>query len=89
MIDTYFRYALCRVANHWYTQELIIFSRKGLYPSPSFPQISGVEASGVIVKLPTDPAVLESKWYQLRDYKVGGRVAVVSIFIPIKLLKSF
>ena len=88
MIDTYFRYALCRVANDLHTQELIIFSRKGLYPSPSFPQISGVEASGVIVKLPTDPAVLESKWYQLRDYKVGGRVAVVSIFFQIKLFKS-
>ncbi|KAI0089201.1 NAD-P-binding protein [Irpex rosettiformis] len=52
------------------------YFRKGLYPSPSFPQISGFEASGVIVKLPTDPAVLESKWFQLRGYKIGGRVAV-------------
>ncbi|KAI0692574.1 NAD-P-binding protein [Cytidiella melzeri] len=52
------------------------YFRKGLYPAPSFPQVSGVEASGVIVKLPTDPAVLENKWYKLRDYKIGDRVAI-------------
>ncbi|KAI0692575.1 NAD-P-binding protein [Cytidiella melzeri] len=52
------------------------FIRHGVYPLPSFPHTSGVEASGVIVKLPTDPAVLEDKWYKLRNYKIGDKVAI-------------
>ncbi|PSS36822.1 hypothetical protein PHLCEN_2v1366 [Hermanssonia centrifuga] len=52
------------------------YFRKGLYPVKSFPQVVGVEASGIIVALPTDEIILNDKWYQLRKYKIGGKVAV-------------
>ncbi|KAI0654464.1 NAD-P-binding protein [Cubamyces menziesii] len=52
------------------------YYRKGLYPIKSFPQILGMEASGTIVSLPTDPAVLNDEEYKKRGYKVGSRVAV-------------
>ncbi|KAL7285067.1 hypothetical protein ACG7TL_000158 [Trametes sanguinea] len=50
--------------------------RKGLYPIKSFPQILGMEASGTIVSLPTDSAVLNDEEYKKRGFKVGSRVAV-------------
>ncbi|KAI8990684.1 NAD-P-binding protein [Trametes punicea] len=51
------------------------YYRKGLYPIKSFPQILGMEASGTIVSLPTDPAVLDDEEYKKRGFKVGGRVS--------------
>ncbi|KAI9060499.1 NAD-P-binding protein [Trametes sanguinea] len=52
------------------------YYRKGLYPIESFPQILGMEASGTIVSLPTDSAVLNDEEYKKRGFKVGSRVAV-------------
>lgn len=54
------------------------YFRKGLYPIKSFPQALGMEASGIIVKLPSEEDVSANKWYQQRGYKVGGRVAISS-----------
>ncbi|KAH9849205.1 NAD-P-binding protein [Lenzites betulinus] len=52
------------------------YYRKGLYPIKSFPQILGMEASGTITSLPTDPAVLENEEFKKRGFKVGSKVAV-------------
>ncbi|KAI0354627.1 NAD-P-binding protein [Trametes cingulata] len=52
------------------------YYRKGLYPIKSFPQILGMEASGTVVSLPTDPAVLQDEEYKKRGLKVGSKVAV-------------
>lgn len=51
--------------------------RKGLYPLKSFPAVLGLEASGVIVGLPTDEKVLNDEYYKRRGYKIGDRVALV------------
>jgi len=54
------------------------YIRSGLYPkSVPFPFTSGSEAAGVIVQLPTDPAVLNDAEYQARNYKIGDHVVVV------------
>ncbi|CDO73434.1 hypothetical protein BN946_scf185013.g69 [Trametes cinnabarina] len=45
------------------------YYRKGLYPIKSFPQILGMEASGTIVSLPTDSAVLNDDEYKKRGFK--------------------
>lgn len=50
--------------------------RRGIYPPDKFPFVMGVEASGTIVRLPTDPIVLDDPDYQKRGYKQGSRVAV-------------
>lgn len=55
--------------------------RKGLYPIKKFPQILGHEASGTVVALPTDEAVLNNEYYKGRNYKIGGRVILVRIFL--------
>ncbi|KAI0340769.1 NAD-P-binding protein [Trametopsis cervina] len=55
------------------------YFRKGLYPVPSFPQVTGVEVSGIIVKLPTDPKVLENEYFKLREFKVGDKIAFSSL----------
>ncbi|KAF8131619.1 hypothetical protein EV363DRAFT_172313 [Boletus edulis] len=52
------------------------YFRQGVYPAPSFPFVLGREAAGVVVGLPTDPAVLNNPEYQKRGYKEGGHVAV-------------
>ncbi|KIP11671.1 hypothetical protein PHLGIDRAFT_124588 [Phlebiopsis gigantea 11061_1 CR5-6] len=52
------------------------YFRKGLYPVPSYPQILGAEASGVIVKLPTDEGVLNDQRFKSRGYRVGSKVIV-------------
>ncbi|KAF8559893.1 NAD(P)-binding protein, partial [Imleria badia] len=52
------------------------YFREGLYPVSKFPYVLGKEAAGVIVGLPTDPAVLNDPEYQKRGYKEGGHVAV-------------
>ncbi|KAI0714836.1 NAD-P-binding protein [Earliella scabrosa] len=52
------------------------YYRKGLYPIKSFPQILGMEASGTIVALPTDEAVLASDEYKKRGFQIGSKVAV-------------
>ena len=51
--------------------------RKGLYPIQKFPALLGHEASGTIVALPTDEAVLNHPIFKARGYKVGSRVALV------------
>ena len=60
------------------------YIRSGLYPSSvPFPFTSGSEAAGVIVQLPTDPAVLNDPEYQARNYKIGDHVVVVcELFCP-------
>ncbi|KAI0673801.1 NAD-P-binding protein [Trametes maxima] len=52
------------------------YYRKGLYPIKSFPQVLGMEASGTVVSLPTDPAVLNDEEFKKRGFKVGSKVAV-------------
>ncbi|KAJ7204359.1 NAD-P-binding protein [Mycena pura] len=52
------------------------YFRKGLYPVKELPSAIGVEISGTIVALPTDPAVLEDPEYKLRSFTVGARVGV-------------
>ncbi|KAI6012610.1 hypothetical protein F5J12DRAFT_819149 [Pisolithus orientalis] len=52
---------------------------RGIYPPDKFPFVIGVEVSGTIVRLPTDPAVLNDPDYQKREYKHGSRVAVDSL----------
>lgn len=39
--------------------------------------ILGNEAAGEIVQLPTDPKVLEDKWYKMGGYKIGAKVRPV------------
>ncbi|KZT08736.1 NAD-P-binding protein [Laetiporus sulphureus 93-53] len=55
------------------------YYRSGLYPTKSFPLAIGTEASGVIVALPTDEAVLNDEQYKKRGYKVGDKVAVMTL----------
>ncbi|KAI0783113.1 NAD-P-binding protein [Abortiporus biennis] len=55
------------------------YFRKGLYPVKSFPQISGQEASGTIVALPTDESILNDEQFKKRNFKIGSRVAVYSL----------
>ncbi|KAF7975190.1 hypothetical protein HWV62_10248 [Athelia sp. TMB] len=55
------------------------YFRKGLYPVPSFPAISGGEASGIIVGLPSDQAVLDNPDFKRRGFEKGGHVAVNSL----------
>ena len=50
-----------------------------MYPIPKFPQVLGLEASGVIVSLPTDEKVLDDEWYKRRNFKIGSRVAVYGV----------
>ena len=50
-----------------------------MYPIPKFPQVLGLEASGVIVSLPTDETVLNDEWYKKRNFKIGSRVAVYGV----------
>lgn len=46
------------------------YFRSGLYPVP-LPAIVGSEAAGVIVALPTDPAILNHPEYKARCYAIG------------------
>ena len=50
-----------------------------MYPIPKFPQVLGLEASGVIVSLPKDEKVLNDEWYKRRNFKIGSRVAVYGV----------
>ncbi|KIK62956.1 hypothetical protein GYMLUDRAFT_41242 [Collybiopsis luxurians FD-317 M1] len=52
------------------------YFRKGLYPLSHFPATMGGEAAGVIVALPSDPAVLEDPDYKRQELKIGMSVAV-------------
>lgn len=54
-----------------------IWTRKGLYPIKSYPQVLGMEASGTIVALPTDESVLSNEEYKKRSLQIGSKVAVV------------
>ena len=52
------------------------YFRSGLYPV-ALPAIVGSEAAGVIVALPTDPAVLNHPEFKARGYAIGvGAIAV-------------
>jgi NADPH:quinone reductase len=44
-----------------------------------FPAGIGKEAAGIIVGLPSDPKVLDHPSYKERGYKLGGKVALVTI----------
>ena len=52
------------------------YFRSGLYPVP-LPATVGSEAAGVIVALPTDPAVLNHPEFKARRYSVGGKAIAV------------
>lgn len=52
-------------------------SRKGLYKLDTLPFITGSEAAGIIVGLPTDEATLADEEYKKRAFSIGGKVAVV------------
>jgi NADPH:quinone reductase-like Zn-dependent oxidoreductase len=54
------------------------YLRTGIYPLPALPYTAGGEAAGVVVRLPTDPAILEHPAYKARNYRIGQTVAVVS-----------
>lgn len=54
------------------------YFRAGIYPPTSLPIRLGGEASGVVVKLPTDEAVLKNPDYVKRNLQEGGYVAIVS-----------
>ncbi|KZP28895.1 NAD-P-binding protein [Athelia psychrophila] len=52
------------------------YFRKGLYPIKSFPAFVGQEASGIIVGLPTDQAVLDDPEFKKRAFATGSKVAI-------------
>ncbi|OBZ80068.1 putative quinone oxidoreductase [Grifola frondosa] len=52
------------------------YYRMGLYPIKSFPQVLGMEASGVVAALPTDENVLKDEEFKKRGLKIGRKVAV-------------
>jgi len=56
-----------------------IYFRKGTYRTAEFPAIIGSEASGTIVSLPTDDAVLNDPEFKKRGFAVGGLVAAVKL----------
>jgi len=51
------------------------YYRKGIYPIKSFPVITGEEAAGTIVGLPTDQTVLNDPDYKKRAFEIGGKAA--------------
>lgn len=58
------------------------YYRSGLYPVP-LPAIVGSEAAGVIVALPTDPAILNHPEYKARRYALGAKaIAVRTMAMP-------
>ncbi|KAG6334135.1 hypothetical protein ID866_4958 [Astraeus odoratus] len=52
------------------------YYRQGIYAPGAFPFVIGKEAAGVVVGLPSDPAVLNDPDYQKRGYEEGSKVAV-------------
>lgn len=56
--------------------------RSGAFPPSSgrFPFTLGVEATGTIVKLPSDTQVLNNQDYKIRGLRVGAPVIAVSSF---------
>jgi len=54
--------------------------RQGLYKYESFPAVIGKETSGIIVGLPADEAVLNNETFKSQGFKIGGKVAAVSLF---------
>ena len=53
------------------------YYRSGLYKFKELPAVLGSEAAGIIVSLPTDQDVLNNETYKLKNFVVGGKVAVV------------
>ncbi|KAG8791813.1 hypothetical protein FRC17_008706, partial [Serendipita sp. 399] len=54
------------------------YYRSGVYPVPAHPATAGDEAAGVLLELPTDPAILADPEFKARNYQVGQIVACVS-----------
>ncbi|GBE89021.1 Probable quinone [Sparassis crispa] len=52
------------------------YYRKGLYPIKTFPFVVGSESAGTIAALPADQSVLADEEFKLREFKIGGKVAV-------------
>ncbi|KAI0261022.1 NAD-P-binding protein [Gloeopeniophorella convolvens] len=52
------------------------YHRSGLYTVQQSPLPIAKEAAGIILELPSDPAVLESADFKSRGFKKGGRVAI-------------
>ncbi|TCD71152.1 hypothetical protein EIP91_012100 [Steccherinum ochraceum] len=77
---------------HWIGVNSI--DTKGLYPIEKFPQINGLEASGLIAALPTDNATLNDADYKKRNFKVGDKVAVYCLgshaeYVAVPWVKTF
>jgi len=53
------------------------YFRTGIY-NATFPHGVGVEGSGVIVELPTDPSVVDDEEYKKRGFKVGAKVSIAT-----------
>ncbi|KAL9716343.1 NADPH:quinone reductase [Leucoagaricus gongylophorus] len=51
------------------------YFRSGLYPLKQFPATIGKETAGIVVALPTDPAVLNNATYKQNEFTVGKKVA--------------
>ncbi|KAI0271486.1 NAD(P)-binding protein [Gloeopeniophorella convolvens] len=54
------------------------YVRSGLYPTPFFPYPIAREASGIVVELPTDEAILNNPDFKKRGFKKGCTVALDS-----------
>ena len=52
-----------------------------MYKYESFPALIGQETSGTILALPTDSAVLNNETFKKQGFKVGGKVAAVSLIL--------
>ena len=65
------------------------YLRGGIYPPKELPIRLGMEASGVVVKLPTDESLKSNEDYTKRQLNVGDRVVLVSTFFySHKILKT-
>lgn len=54
-----------------------VSDRSGTYPVPSMPYRFGLEGSGVVVALPSDPSVLQNEDFVKRGFKIGSKVVFV------------
>jgi len=53
------------------------YFRTGTFPV-TFPHGVGVEGSGIILELPTDPSVVDDEEYKKRGFKIGSKVSIAT-----------
>ncbi|KAG8780927.1 hypothetical protein FRC15_009168 [Serendipita sp. 397] len=54
------------------------YYRSGVYPVKSHPAVAGEEMAGILLELPSDPAVLEDPEFKARNFQVGQTVACIT-----------